>query len=86
MHSLPEGSAQFLYLSPLVMVMVWHAVLILLMSSWAKPACVSLMHTWVQMMMLEPERRIDPDTALRHPFVRSHLPKKDSGHAAKPKK
>jgi hypothetical protein len=40
----------------------------------------------LQMMMLEPERRIDPDAALRHPFVRGHLPKKDSGHAAKPKK
>jgi hypothetical protein len=71
---------------PLGTVMVWHAVLILLMSSWAKPARVSLMPTWVQMMMLEPERRIDPDTVLRHPFVRSHLPKKDSGHAAKTKK
>ena len=31
-----------------------------------------------KMMVLEPERRIDPDTALRHPFVRSFLPKRDN--------
>ncbi|GFH21630.1 protein kinase domain-containing protein, partial [Haematococcus lacustris] len=29
-----------------------------------------------KMMMLEPERRIDPDSALRHPFVKDYLPKK----------
>lgn len=30
-----------------------------------------------KMMALEPERRIDPDAALRHPFVKSFLPKRD---------
>nr|ADI46819.1 PRP4f [Volvox carteri f. nagariensis] len=29
-----------------------------------------------KMMMLEPEKRIDTDAAMRHPFVRSFLPKK----------
>ena len=43
------------------------------------------------MMMLEPERRIDPDAALRHPFVREFLPKTDKhkekhgGAAGEPK-
>jgi hypothetical protein len=35
------------------------------------------------MMMLEPERRIDPDTALRHPFVKEMLPRKEPGHRKK---
>ncbi len=30
-----------------------------------------------QMMALEPERRIDPDAALRHPFVKDFLPRKE---------
>lgn len=29
-----------------------------------------------KMMMLEPEKRIDTDAAMRHPFVRAFLPKK----------
>lgn len=38
------------------------------------------------MMMLEPERRIEPDAALRHPFVKDFLPKKDKeGKGGKPK-
>lgn len=46
----------------------------------------------MQMMMLEPERRIDPDAALRHPFVKDMLPKKEhdkkpsGGAGAKPPK
>ncbi len=36
-----------------------------------------------KMMMLEPERRIDPDAALRHPFVKAFLPKRDSQHGGK---
>lgn len=35
-----------------------------------------------RMMALDPEKRIDPDAALRHPFVREYLPKKREGHAA----
>ncbi|GIL68379.1 hypothetical protein Vafri_21678 [Volvox africanus] len=35
-----------------------------------------------KMMMLEPEKRINTDAAMRHPFVRSFLPKKhEHGHA-----
>ncbi|KIY97656.1 hypothetical protein MNEG_10308 [Monoraphidium neglectum] len=29
-----------------------------------------------RMMALDPEKRIDPDAALRHPFVRDYVPKK----------
>jgi serine/threonine-protein kinase PRP4 len=28
-----------------------------------------------KMMALDPEKRLDPDQALRHPFVRDYLPK-----------
>ncbi len=37
----------------------------------------------LQMMMLEPERRIDPDAALRHPFVKEFLPRKEPSHHRK---
>ena len=29
-----------------------------------------------KMMALDPDKRIDPDTALRHPFLKDYLPKK----------
>lgn len=29
-----------------------------------------------RMMALDPEKRIDPDGALRHPFVKDYVPKK----------
>ncbi|MEW5315716.1 MAG: hypothetical protein WDW38_007124 [Sanguina aurantia] len=38
-----------------------------------------------KMLALEPEKRIDPDAALRHPFVRDFLPAKSS-HSSGPKK
>lgn len=38
----------------------------------------------MQMMMLEPEKRIDVDAALRHPFVKDFLPKKDKEHGSGP--
>lgn len=34
-----------------------------------------------RMMVLDPEKRIDPDAALRHPFVKDYVPKKRAGPA-----
>jgi serine/threonine-protein kinase PRP4 len=34
-----------------------------------------------RMMALDPEKRIDPDAALRHPFVKDFVPKKKGGGA-----
>jgi serine/threonine-protein kinase PRP4 len=33
-----------------------------------------------KMLALDPDKRIEPDAALRHPFVREFLPKKKEGH------
>ncbi|GLI63601.1 hypothetical protein VaNZ11_006603 [Volvox africanus] len=47
-----------------------------------KPQIQLLVDLLDKMMMLEPEKRIDTDAAMRHPFVRSFLPKKhEHGHA-----
>jgi len=35
-----------------------------------------------RMMALDPEKRIDPDGALRHPFVSPFVPKKRAGGGA----
>lgn len=35
-----------------------------------------------KMMALDPDKRLDPEAALRHPFVREHLPKKGKGKGA----
>ena len=37
---------------------------------------VSLADLLDKMLALEPEKRLDPDAALRHPFVKQYLPKK----------
>lgn len=42
----------------------------------ASPQIQLLADLLEKMMMLEPEKRLDTDTAMRHPFVRSFLPKK----------
>lgn len=36
-----------------------------------------------RMMTLEPDKRIDPDSALKHPFVREVLPKRKEAKAGK---
>nr|BCL66282.1 serine/threonine-protein kinase PRP [Volvox reticuliferus] len=47
-----------------------------------KPQIQLLVDLLEKMMMLEPDKRIDTDMAMRHPFVRSFLPKKhEHGHA-----
>ena len=40
------------------------------------PPCSCPLLLAAQMMVLEPDKRIDPDTALKHPFVRDALPKR----------
>lgn len=40
------------------------------------PQVSALVDLLDRMMALEPEKRIDPDAAMRHPFLRPHLPKK----------
>ena len=35
------------------------------------------------MMNLEPEKRIDPDTAMRHPFIKDVLPKRKGERGSK---
>lgn len=34
------------------------------------------------MTVLEPDKRIDPDAAMRHPFIKAYLPKKHHHGAA----
>nr|BBC28445.1 serine/threonine-protein kinase PRP4 [Yamagishiella unicocca] len=46
-----------------------------------KPQIQLLVDLLEKMMVLEPDKRIDTDAAMRHPFVRSFLPKKhEHGH------
>lgn len=40
------------------------------------PQVSALVDLLDRMMALEPDKRIDPDAAMRHPFLRPHLPKK----------
>lgn len=40
-----------------------------------RPKVVALADLLEKMLTLDPEKRIDPDSALKHPFIKEHLPK-----------